>query len=205
METKRHASKTGPDADRLRYLPRALRRWGEAMVHQQCWNWGQDVQRRQGNLLLEYGFTRHRIPDKLAETTQGCTAYRIGLPKRASLILWAFGVFYGEPQCGGMFLARYRFLPKRLDVNDLPLPMWRLDQLPSRHTPRGDEEWRMTITLLARALRWIGEYKRWVIEAHSLKYRRECLKRWERETIPAAQAVSDWERLAAACQRAAKL
>lgn len=204
METKRNTSKTDPPAGRLRYLPRVLRRWGEEMVHQQCWNWGQDIRRRQGNLLLEYGFTRHRIPDELAETTQGCTAYRIGLPKRASLTLWAFGVFYGDPQYGGMFLARYRFLPKRLNTCDLAAPIWSLDQLPPRHTPRADEEWRATITLLTRALRWISEYERWVMEAYGLRYRRECLKRWEQETIPAEKAAADWERLAAACQRAAK-
>jgi hypothetical protein len=205
MAANRNTPNTDPAVGRLRYLPPALRQWGEAMIHQQCWNWGQDIRRRQGNLLLEYGFARYRIPDELAETAQGCTAYRISLPKRASLTLWAFGVFCGDPQYGGMFLARYRFLPKRLDVVDLSLPIWSMDQLPQHYTPRSDEEWRTTITLLARALRWIGEYERWVIEICGLRYRRECLKRWEREMLPAEKAASDWERLAAACQQAVKL
>ncbi len=205
MAANRNKSQNDPAAGRLRYLPHTMREWGETMIHQQCWNWGQDIRRRQGNLLLEYGFTRYRIPEELAETTQGCSAYRIRLPKKVILILWAFGVFYCDPQYGGMFLARYRFLPKRLDASDLTLPIWREDQLPPRHTPRTDEEWRTTITLLARALRWIGEYERWVIEACGLRYRREGLKRWERETIPAEQAAADWERLAEACQQAVKL
>jgi hypothetical protein len=105
----------------------------------------------------------------------------------------------------GMFLGRYRFLPKRLDVSDLALPLWREDQLPPRHTSRSDEEWRATIRLLAQALRRIGEYERWVIEACGLRYRRECLNRWEHETIPARDAAADWERLAGACEQAIKL
>lgn len=120
-------------------------------------------------------------------------------------MLWGFGIFYSDPRYGGMFLARYRFLPKRLEAGDLALPIWRVDQLPPRHTPRKDEEWRVTITLLARALLWIGEYERWVIEACGLRYRRECLKRWERETIPAERAAADWEWLADACQQAVRL
>jgi hypothetical protein len=201
-----NTSKTAPTAaDRPRSLPQTLRRWGEAMIHQQCWNWGQDIRHRKGNLLLKYGFTRHRIPAELAETTQGCTAYRIRLPKRVILVLWGFGIFYGDPQYGGMFLARYRFLPKRLEASDLALPIWREDQLPPRHTPRSDEAWQTTIMLLAEALCWIGEYERWVIESCGLKYRRECMKRWDRETIPAEHAAADWGWLAEACQQVVRL
>ncbi|MBO0857194.1 MAG: hypothetical protein J2P21_01810 [Chloracidobacterium sp.] len=43
-----------------------------------------------------------------------------------------------------------------------------------------------------------------VIKARGLRYRRECLERWERETIPAEQAAKDWERLAEACQQAVR-
>ncbi|MBO0727410.1 MAG: hypothetical protein J2P52_17560, partial [Blastocatellia bacterium] len=39
-----------------------------------------------------------------------------------------------------MFLARHRFLPKRMANSDLSLPIWRENQLPPRHTPCGDED-----------------------------------------------------------------
>jgi hypothetical protein len=72
LATNRNKSDIGPAGiQRPRYLPRALRQWGETMIHQQCWNWGQDIRRRRGNLLLEYGFSRYRIPAELAVTTQG--------------------------------------------------------------------------------------------------------------------------------------
>jgi len=35
------------------------------------WCWGCDVQRRQGNLLKEFGFRKARPPEEV----RGCTAY----------------------------------------------------------------------------------------------------------------------------------
>ncbi|MBO0727411.1 MAG: hypothetical protein J2P52_17565 [Blastocatellia bacterium] len=63
MAAKRNKSKTDPPA-RPRYLSRALRQWGEAMIHQ-CWNWGYDIRREEGNLLLEYGFAAPSHPRRV--------------------------------------------------------------------------------------------------------------------------------------------
>ena len=54
----------------------ALQRRGSALLNQQCWFWGQDVRRAEGNLLLELGFQRQRPP----EEQQGCTQYTRAQP-----------------------------------------------------------------------------------------------------------------------------
>ena len=64
------------------------RRKGRELLHRQCWNWGRDIVRPEGNLLLEAGFVKWRPPE--GET--GLTCYTLALPGGDSLMLWGFGV-----------------------------------------------------------------------------------------------------------------
>ncbi|MCS6839908.1 MAG: hypothetical protein NZ701_03935 [Roseiflexus sp.] len=43
-------------------LPAHLQQRGAELLHLQCWLWGCDIRRPEGNLLLEYGFSRQRPP-----------------------------------------------------------------------------------------------------------------------------------------------
>ena len=62
-------------------LPARVRRRGEAVLHQQCWCWGQDIRRVAGNLLLDNGFDKHRPLDG----KEGSSAYRLNLSNKELL------------------------------------------------------------------------------------------------------------------------
>lgn len=84
---------------------------GSRLLHTQCWFWGQDIRSPAGNLLVQYGFERFRPP----EGVEGSSAYLLALvPARETscLILWGFGLFYRTEGAGGIFLDRFRFLPR---------------------------------------------------------------------------------------------
>ena len=67
-------------------LPREARFAARELLAQQCWCWGRDVKRAEGNLLLEYGFTRKRAPQNEPDATN--YTLRCG---SATLRLWGFG------------------------------------------------------------------------------------------------------------------
>lgn len=111
------------DSPRRRFLlPQFIRQQGAALMHQQCWLWGQDVKRPQENVLLDYGFTRHRAPE--TECTRGCTGYELLLPDGRAIVLWGFGLFLGDRDLGGMYVKRYGFSPRWLKESRLSLPIW---------------------------------------------------------------------------------
>lgn len=73
-------------------FPERLVSQGTKLLTQQCWYWGCDVRRAEGNLLLERGFTRTRPP----AGAEGSTAYALEPALGAQLTLWSFGFFYCE-------------------------------------------------------------------------------------------------------------
>lgn len=74
----------------------ALQRQGQELLHQQCWNWGRDIVRPEGNLLLEAGFVKQRPPEGIA----GSTRYALRLADGGCWMLWGFGFFYATPELG---------------------------------------------------------------------------------------------------------
>jgi hypothetical protein len=71
------------------YIPALVRRQGRILLNQQCWLWGQDVRRAEGNLLLDFGFERLRAPEEITGSSQ----YTLALGKNDFLRLWGFGLF----------------------------------------------------------------------------------------------------------------
>ena len=69
-----------------------VRKIGTTLLDQQLWCWGQDIRRAEGNALLAYRFTKHRAP----EGKPGSTAYEWRGSGRSRVILWGFGLFYGD-------------------------------------------------------------------------------------------------------------
>ena len=64
------------------YMGKRVRRLGQSLLTQQCWCWGRDVTRPDGNLLLQYGFTRHRPPgQERGATTYICLLYTSPSPR----------------------------------------------------------------------------------------------------------------------------
>ena len=68
-----------------------VQRFAAALLDQQMWCWGCDIRHGEGNVLLQYGFSRWRPP----EGTLGSTAYQLEAPPSRQVVLWGFGVGIG--------------------------------------------------------------------------------------------------------------
>jgi hypothetical protein len=159
------------------------------------WCWGWDIRRRAGNVLLQYGFRRWRPP----EGTLGSTAYQFdSLPSR-QLVLWGFGLFYGDGAEGGLYLKRYAFAPLWCPYPDLRAALWRPEDLPEFQAPRTPHERNSVQRLLSAALRWTAGYESWVLATLGPDYRRECLAGWDKAVAEAETVPGHWLRLAETC------
>jgi CxxC-x17-CxxC domain-containing protein len=201
QEIKRHeqaqAQSDQPGLDWIHFTHQ-LQRLGTALFNQQCWLWSQDIRRVEGNLLIEYGFSRRRPP----EHAPGSSVYRLPINPNVMVALWAFGAFYGSATEGGVYLGRYAFAPAwvaSLDEAHLPhMP----DALAIVSQPRSYADHQRFRLLLVDMLRWIGAYEQWVVETIGLDYRRECVATWTRgPQTPAERVVTEWRNLAAYCER----
>ena len=155
-------------------LPHDTIERGKALLHQQCFIWGQDVRREEGNLLIAYGCTQYRAPGK-----PGGTAYIRRERCGAVAGLWGFGIFYGYPAplpraasandvpAGAIFIARFDFDPLAATAT-APEHAHHPDDLGLAQTDRSLLHFR----LLAAACRWISRYERWVMRYAGEQYRR---------------------------------
>lgn len=182
-----------------KYLTAAMQRASEPLLHQQCWCWGQDIRHEECNLLLAYGFTKHRPP----ETEDGISAYALDLATDAersrSLVLWGFGLFFGDRRHGGIFLGRCKFTPKLTEEYTVPLPLWKVAQLPALDIPRTRENRWRALALLHDAARWIESYERWVTETTGSDYRARCIARFKHATHTPEEAVTGWRFIGDTC------
>ena len=132
----------------------AHQRTGQELLDRQCWNWGRDIVRPDGNLLLEAGFLKGRPPEGKA----GSNCYTLALPDGDSLMLWGFGLLYGTPQKGGVYLNRFEFRPVWLPSETIPGPIWKPDMIPAARTPPSP---RLPVDLTVAAIRRIADYEEW--------------------------------------------
>lgn len=174
-------------------FPERLVSRGTKLLTQQCWYWGCDVRRPEGNLLLEYGFTRTRPP----EGVEGSTSYVFELTPGTQLILWSFGVFFGRAGAGGLFLNRFRFEPLLMDQTTLLPEIWRSEQHPALSRAADTDRARLS-ALLSDLLRRVIAYEHTVLAVQGLAYREVCLAQWSRRKlgIPADALVPAWQTLA---------
>lgn len=190
------------DKSLLPLLPARVKRRGEALLNQQCWAWGRDVRSAEGNLLITYGFEQFRRPNDAG----GGTAYRLDLADDSSsprsLTLWSFGLFYANAaQSGGIFLNRFNFTPELSSTLLLNLPLWHIDQLPSKYSPRNPNEARRALQLLAEACMAVEAYEKWVGELCGQTYRPACLAEFKNTKFTPAEAISAWRSIGSACER----
>ena len=169
----------------------ASRRTGQELLNRQCWNWGRDIERPEGNLLLEAGFFRRQPPE--GETGSSC--YTLALPNGDSLMLWGFGLLYGTPRKGGVYLNRYQFLPVWVPSETVQEPIWKPDTIPTAQTPPSS---RIPVDLTVAAIRRIADYEEWALAHCGLEYRRAVLRQWKRPSeLPPPQAIPQaWRALA---------
>ena len=167
------------------------RRKGQQLLHQQCWNWGQDIVRPEGNLLLEAGFLKQRPPEGEA----GSTCYTLTLPDGDSLMLWGFGLLYGTPHEGGVYLNRYQFRPVWLPSETIQGPIWKPTMIPTGQVP---PSLRIPVDLTVAAIRRVADYEEWILAHCGLEYRRAVLREWKRpsEKLPPQTFPNAWRTLA---------
>jgi len=174
-------------------LPSEAARRGPALLNQQFWLWGQDIQRPGGNLLLQHGFAKHRPPDGVKASTR----YELTLDDGGQIDLWGFGLLYRDPDLGGLYLGRFKLAPRLTAA--APVAAWSPGELGPIVAPVAADEWARTGALLVPALRWIAAYEAWVVAATGADYRRRCLAAWPRPACPAGEIAARWLRLAHRC------
>jgi hypothetical protein len=181
-----------PVAETTWRFPERLVSRGTRLLTQQCWYWGCDVRRPEGNLLLALGFERTRPP----EGVEGSTLYTLEPAPGAQAILWSFGVFFGRAGAGGLFLDRFRFEPLLLEQAALPPAIWQIELLPTM-SRAGDADRARLNALLGDLLRWVVAYEQTVLAVQGLAYREACLAQWSRQKLglPADALVPAWQTL----------
>jgi hypothetical protein len=183
-------------------LPAVVRARGPALFDQQCWLWGCDIRRNDGNLLLDYGFARVRPP----ETSKGSNRYDLALGATGCIALWAFGPWYGEAALGGLLLNRYHCVPCLALRHEPPRTMWQPQDARELKVPQQPDQWQRALDLLAALSDWIAGYERWVIANAGLAYREACVAARSHGLyrIAPTQALSEWQELAQACRASAR-
>ena len=161
------------------------------LLSQQVWCWGRDIERIEGNWLMEIGFER-------TEPTFRCencdSIYSLELSNGKRVILRGFGVFYGNDQKEGIYLPRYEFLPKylgRLNIKNIP---WEKNDLPELYFPNNSEV-SNCVRLVTELVNWIRTYEENVANILGLDYRKSTLYEWQKivgSIIPAEDMISEW-------------
>ena len=166
------------------------------LLSQQCWCWGQDILRPEGNWLMEIGLERIPPPEPYRERG---SVYRWSLPHEGSILLRGFGVLIGRPKTGGVYLPRYEFKPQHTGMWPLETLPWATAELPElQPLSRGNQDG--CETLMLELLEWITDYERQVLTRLARDYRVATLREWadgERYVIPADKMARAWEQLTA--------
>ncbi|TWT34119.1 hypothetical protein [Blastopirellula retiformator] len=114
-------------------------------------------------------------------------------------MLRGFGVYYGNPEFGGVFLAREKqFSVRYAPQAKLDKPLWSNTDLPKLQKPNKANH-RCCAALTVEVIRWFGEYETTVIQRLGLAYRQAALTAWDngkRMCVPADQFAADWIALA---------
>ena len=170
------------------------------LFNQQIWCWGRDIERSEGNWLIECGFECIPAPK---DDEYAANHYQLSLSKGQTIVLRGFGVFFGDSRHGGIYLPRYEFTPMFTPLSTLDRPLFSAVDLPPLARPSGDQH-SGCVSMLSDALAWIVEYERTVVDRLGLEYREQTLLTWdngERTVIPPEAMVSTWEALADKAQR----
>ena len=162
------------------------------LLSQQVWCWGRDIERSEGNWLMEIGFDRIEPEFKCDHCD---SIYTLELPNGKRVILRAFGVFYGNDQKEGIYLPRYDFLPKYSRRLNIKNPPWEKKDLPKLNFPNNLEV-SNCIFLVSELVNWIRTYEENVVNILGLDYRKSTLLEWIKIrglVIPAEDMVSEWK------------
>jgi hypothetical protein len=169
-----------------------IKRQGTRLFDQQMWCFGQDIRYPEGNLFLEYGFTRERPPEGINAGSN----YIWHGEQHQLLMLWGFGLFYSQQPQGGIFLQRFGFHPHFTSDWQQSQQIWSPRDFSLLTLPCCPEEQRTVQNLLVSCLLWIISYEEWIEHRCGHAYRHECLKNWKKHVIAADQMTVAWRALA---------
>jgi hypothetical protein len=168
-------------------MPQTIRRFGSKLLAQQLWCWGKDISYGDGNLLMRFGFARHRDTD--ADVRSTC--YRLDQDD-LHIALWGFGMFFGQRELGGLYLGRFEFCPDWAPIESISLSIHWPAELPIFDRPLGQDQWQRARKLWEALLAWIADYERWVLDVVGIEYRQHCVEQWLRPFVRADQMPSAW-------------
>ncbi|RCS43981.1 hypothetical protein DTL42_18535 [Bremerella cremea] len=172
-----------------------IRRHATDLFNQQCWCWGRDVLRPEGNWLQELGFEKLKPPADRKDCSS--SVYQLSLSGGRCVVLRGFGAYFGDRKLGGVFLSRNKFEPRYLSQSKLEHPPWSDSDLPESQPIT--ETNRESYTMLTRCLiDWIADYEMEVLSRLGLPYREMTLIPWDtrkRNVIPAEHFASSWREL----------
>lgn len=163
------------------------------LMDEQCWCWGTDIRYPDGNLLLTYGFRRERAPSP----SVGSNMYSIHLSSTRLVVLWGWGLFYGDSTLGGIFIGRNGFAPLLTSASTIPSPIYSSSDLPTLRIPASEKEYHLASALVGNALRWIAHYEEWLLPIAGESYRLACLAEWRKRPVEQLMSVWLWRTLAA--------
>ncbi|MFA8019263.1 hypothetical protein [Bremerella cremea] len=174
----------------------SIRRRASDLFQQQCWCWGRDVLRPEGNWLREIGFSQIKPPPERTDCSS--SVYQLSLAGGRCVVLRGFGAFYGEHSLGGIFISRNTFAPRYLRQAMLDSPPWSDTDLPPSPVSTIDNRQR-SVRLTLGMIEWIAQYETDVASRLGLAYREATLIAWNNRKhaiIPACQFASAWHALA---------
>jgi len=164
------------------------------LLSQQLWCWGRDISRPEGNWLVEIGFERIESP---LERKKCSSMYSLKIKDNQCIILRGFGVFYGNNDHGGIFLPRYKFLPRYSEHSNLKFLPWEEKDLPKMEPPSEPQQTSCE-TLTIDLINWIINYEENIVKQLGIEYRQSTLAEWDnriREIIPAEKMTQEWRLL----------
>lgn len=169
-------------------MPPSVRRFGEKLLAQELWCLGRDIEHSRENLLMRYGFSRHR---ETASDGESSTCYRLD-EDQLHIALWGFGIFFGQREFGGLVLGRFGFVPYWAPIESVSLSVHWPDELPMFDRPLGPHQWRRARKLWASLLLWLAQYEKWVVESEGTGYREECVSSWLHPIVHADRMAKAW-------------
>ncbi len=161
------------------------------LLSQQIWCWGKDIEKSEGNWLLEIGFSRLELP----ADREGSSVYSLKISENKCIYLRAFGILYVDTKYGSIFLPRYEFLPEYTEESTLDKPPWTKKDLPKLKVPTKSQK-NNCDSLMLDLLMWIRNYEENIVHKLGIEYREETLIDWDngrRIVIPAQQIISQWK------------
>ena len=157
-------------------------RLGEAIsigFDYQMWCFGCDIKRKEGNLLLDFGF-RKEFP---AAIELGSSRYSLHIEECGCLYLWGFAaLLLCSADC--LCLKRYEKSPRYGNSNSSPFVCWRPNDLPQLSFPKDHNQCDRATELLSRIAQLFLSYEEYVLKVTPPSYRKRCLVSKPKGTVP---------------------